>query len=220
MAIRHCTFTPRTSCSSRSLRPLGFAASLLLLMAAPGCGGGGSDAATAAAQSFSVQSVDVNNGEVGYRLNRPIRVAFSRPVDFSTVTPNTFNIAVSPGQMIEDPNIPGQLLSVGGLPAIGEFVQIDDRTIIFQPACPTLDDLSNSGFLRGVEYTLNIPSQSVNGVSLGAMQGGTGLDESFSVTFETSQSEDLSVLFFDAVVETARTGRAPAGLDCRFGPST
>lgn len=173
----------------------------LLTVGLAGCGGGGGDAAEAIAQSFSIQSVSIAPSETNYPLNQPIRVTFNRALDFGSVTPNTFNVQVSAGEMVADPDNPGEFLAVGGLPAIGEYFLVDERTVQFQPACPTVDDLSNSGFLRGVEYTLNIPAQSTNGISLGAMGDGTGLDTSFTVTFRTADSTDPADLFLDTVVD-------------------
>ncbi len=201
MATRHCTLSSRTSSLSSNGLSLGLALGLFGLLGTAGCGGGGTDAAVANAQTFSIQSVSLSPSETNYQLNRPITIRFNRPLDFASVTPNTINVSVSAGEMIEDPTAPGEMLAVGGLPAIGEYMLVDDRTVLFQPACPTLDDLSNSGFLRGVEYTLNIPAQSTNGIALGAMGDGAGLTSSFTVRFRTSDSQDLSQLFLDTVVE-------------------
>lgn len=208
MAIRHRSRSLRTPHMSNTRRTLGLSAALLCTLAAASCGGGGGDASEALAESFSIQSVSIapisSDGEpteTNYQLNRPIRVVFNRAVDFSSVSPNTIDIAVSAGEMIDDPDLPGEMLAVGGLPAIGEFTLIDENTVQFQPACPTLDDLSNSGFLSGVEYTLNIPSQSTNGIAIGAMGDGNGLSQSFTVPFRTSDSQNLSELFLDTVVD-------------------
>src|SRR5262249_45558286 len=65
------------------------------------------------------------------------------------------------------------------VPATGDFRLLDDHTVLFQPTCPTKDDLSDAGLQPGgVSYVLRIEGlntsantvRSTDGVPLGAQQ--------------------------------------------------
>lgn len=156
----------------------------------------GSGPGAQALGTFSIETVTVFSGETNVPLNRPIIVTFNRALDFSTVTQNTFQLAVSPGEFARDPETPGLLIDVGGLPALGEFALVNDRTLRFQPSCPLDADLLDSGLLRGVQYTLKLPSVPADGVSMAGLGGGV-LDVGFTGTFTTSNSGSLTDLFSD-----------------------
>ena len=132
-----------------------------------GCSGGSSSGSS----TLTVTAVNVVEGSV-WRINRPIKVSFNQPIDFASVTLNSFNI--------RRPN---------GAPATGEFYTEDGgRTIVFQPLCPTRDDLSDAGLkagtdpqnndapysyelnLIGVDKSSSLPIRGVNGVALAASQ--------------------------------------------------
>ena len=87
-------------------------AALFLSCSGGGGGGGGS--------GFVVSSIDVPENSV-QRINRPIHITFSEPVNFSTVNLNTINIR-----------------EVNGAPSAGTFVLGDSRTVVFQQAIVAL----------------------------------------------------------------------------------
>ena len=84
-------------------------------------------------QQIPVQRVSNDAGQT-WQINRPITFTFSQAVDFSTVNLNTISIQ-----------------QLGGAPAVGDFFidSNDDKTVIFQPVCPRLGDLSDAGFRPG-----------------------------------------------------------------------
>lgn len=133
------------------------------------CSGGGGDGGGGGA--FKITAINLQAGTV-WRINRPIKITFSEAVDIASVNLNTINVR-----------------RVGGGPASGEFYLEDgDRTVVFQPLCPTKSDLSDSGLLAGTDpnnndsaysYELNIigvdkssqlPVRSVGGDALAASQ--------------------------------------------------
>ena len=144
-----------------------FSSAALAALLFAGCSGGSaSDSST-----LTVTAVNVVEGAI-WRINRPIRVSFNQPIDFASVTLNSFNI--------RRPN---------GAPATGEFYTEDGgRTIVFQPKCPTRDDLSDAGLQAGTDplnndaaysYELNLigvdkdstlPIRGRNGVALATSQ--------------------------------------------------
>jgi hypothetical protein len=121
----------------------------------------------------------VTNGSV-WQINREIVLSFTEPVDFSTVSANTIN-----------------LRSLSDVPATGVFQLRDPNTVVFQPSCPTREDLSDAGLLpNGTTYVLRIPGidtssntlRSLAGVPLGIQQ---------IRTFETPPSSQAAVAFQD-----------------------
>lgn len=159
------------------------------------CSGGGSGGG-----SFSVSSVSVQSNAT-VQINRPIEIKFSSPVDFSTVSLNTISIT-----------------RVGGGPAAGEFryktvksnpfdpcsaeIVLTD-TIVFQPACPTLDDYSDAGLTPGgYQYQLNIVGSTSDGVTVKSTSG-KKLGASQTLNFVTPVTTDASLLFVDPAVNTA-----------------
>jgi hypothetical protein len=159
------------------------------------CSGGGSGGGSFAVKSLSVQP----NATV--QINRPIEIKFSKPVDFSSVNLNTISIT-----------------QVGGGPAAGEFhfksvkvnpndpcsaVTVLTDTIVFQPACPTLDNYSDAGLVPGgFQYQLNIVGSSSDGLTVHST-GGDKLEASQTLNFVTPVSTDASILFVDPAVNTA-----------------
>ena len=151
---------------------------LALLACGAGCsgGGGGSHQGTT---SFQVAGLSVQDGSV-LEINRAIVLNFTEPVDFSTVSANTIHIR-----------------SLSGVPATGTFILRDPRTVVFQPSCPTRDDLSDAGLLpNGVSYVLRVAGidtssntlRSLDGVPLGLQQ---------VRTFRTPASTQVAVAFQD-----------------------
>jgi hypothetical protein len=90
-------------------------------------------------EGFGIVDIDVAHNAV-WQINRPIRIEFTQPVDFETVSLNTI-----------------QVREVGGGPCVGEFHLDAPHVVVFQPRCPTLDDLSDAGLAPGgVHYELNV----------------------------------------------------------------
>jgi len=154
-----------------------FSLLLALPLIAAGCGGSvagsgsgsgnGNGSNSTGANGFTVVSVSVAQSQI-WQINRAIDIRFTRAVDFSTVGLNTISIATP-----------------SGLSATGVFTQVDADTVRFQPACPTLADNSDAGFLPGGRtYTLHVLDTSVNGVTVRDTQG-YGVYQGLVVTFQT-----------------------------------
>ena len=159
----------------RSTVHVGGLCALLLAGSCSGGGGGGSAGTT----SFQVENLTLQDGSV-WQINREIVLTFTEPVDFTTVSSNTINIR-----------------SDADVPATGTFSLRDPHTVVFQPNCPTLDDLSDAGLQpNGVNYVLRVAGRnsssntlvSVNGVPLGLQQ---------VRHFSTPASTQISVAFQD-----------------------
>lgn len=174
---------------------VGKAGLLLAGLSLAACSGGGSSGS-----SFAVSSVSVAPNST-VQINRPIEIKFTAPVDFSTVSLNTISIT-----------------QVGGGPAAGEFryktvrsnpsdpcsaeIVLQD-TIVFQPACPTLDDYSDAGLAPGgFQYQLNIVGSTSDGTTVRSLSGAK-LGTSQTFNFVTPASTDATLLFVDTSVNTA-----------------
>jgi len=159
-----------TAFQRRCSKPGFLLAALLLTACSTGGGGDG----------FKITSINLPKNAV-WQLNRPIKIAFSQPIDFSTVNLNTINIR-----------------RVGGAPSAGEFFLESDKVVVFQPRCPTLDDFSDAGLLPGgVLYELNVLGIDDKAPITVKSKGGTSLAVGDSRTFTTPTSSLLLDLFFD-----------------------
>jgi hypothetical protein len=149
-----------------------------------GCGGGGSGASDV---PFRVVDIDVADGAV-WPITRPIRVRFSRDVDFGSVSLNTIGVR-----------------QPAGTPAVGQFSLIDGRTLEFQPRCPLASDLSDAGLVPGgVAYELRIfGSNESNGLTVRSRDGAT-LRASEARSFTTPIGTLAPELFFDTRVGPPR----------------
>ena len=132
--------------------------------------------------TFVILDISVAEGEV-WKINRPIDITFSEAYDFATVSLNTVNI-----------------LTESGAPALGSFLQVDTRTLRFQPTCPTQSDFSDAGFSPGgVRYRLLVVGAGSNpGASIQSLAG-EALEQSQAVQFSTPVSQDAIDLFLDPV---------------------
>lgn len=160
------------------------------------CGGGGSGNG----QSFAVSALTVQPNAT-IQINRPLEFTFTEAVDFDTVSLNTISIT-----------------QVGGGPAAGEFrvktrkvdptdpcsaIETVPNVIVFQPACPTLDDYSDAGFTPGgFQYQINIVGSSSGGLTVRSTSG-KSIGSSQTLNFTTPLSTQASVLFVDSVVNSA-----------------
>ena len=132
--------------------------------------------------AFEVVSISVPDGAV-WEVNRPIEVVFKEAVDFGSVSLNTIRIEQPSGQ-----------------PAIGEFFLDAPDTVVFQPACPTLDDFSDAGFTPGgVTYAVTVPGEDTSPLTVQSADG-VSLPTTADVTFTTPATLTPAQLFFDPVV--------------------
>lgn len=168
----------------RSASTLDLALLLSVGLAVGGCGGSSSGGGSALGGSFGLESSSVTDGQV-WQINRPIEFAFNKPVDFSTVNPNTIQIA-----------------DLSGQPAVGTFLlkASDSRVVIFQPRCPTKADFSDAGLKPGGrQYRIRISDQDTGAGSILSTDG-QGVAASQSVLFSTPQSTFPPDLFLDPVI--------------------
>ena len=153
-------------------------AALSILSLVSGCGGGGGGA-SAGTTSFQLASSSVRDGAI-WEINREIVLTFTEEIDFGTVSANTIN-----------------LRSSDDVPATGVFRLRDAHTVVFQPNCPTLEDLSDAGLQPGgVAYTLRIPGRDSSGNTLRSKDG-VPLGVGQVRTFSTPASTVASVAFQD-----------------------
>lgn len=152
---------------------------LLALALIASCGGGGGGGSNGLSSSFQLNSLSVQNGSV-WPINREIVLTFTDPVDFSTVSANTIN-----------------LRSANDVPATGIFTLRDPRTVVFQPTCPRLDDLSDAGLQPGgVTYVLRILGSNTSPNTVRS-QSGVPLGVQQTRTFTTPASSQSQVAFQD-----------------------
>ncbi len=143
---------------------------------------------------FELDRVSIQPGQER-KLNQPIGLVFSEAIDFSTVNPNTV-----------------QLTTVGGVPAVGDFYLRSPEHLIFQPACPTEEDLSDSGLVAGEIYVLHVPN-AAGGTPTVRSVTGLPLAKGVLVSFSTPSSTVLDDLFYDEVSGPPQILVQPGDLD-------
>lgn len=143
---------------------------------------------------FELDRVSVQPGQER-KLNQPIGLVFSEAIDFATVNLNTV-----------------QLTTVGGVPAVGGFYLRSPEHLIFQPACPTEEDLSDSGLKAGEIYVLHVPD-AAGGTPTVRSATGQPLARGALVSFSTPSSTELDDLFYDEVPGPPRILVQPGDLD-------
>lgn len=155
-------------------------AALAALLVPASCGGGGSSSGSVLGNGFQLVDMSIPAGAI-WQINRPIDFSFSLPVDFSTVSLNTIAIR-----------------DLSGMPASGAFTLLDSQTVRFQPTCPTLGDLSDSGLkIGGVNYQISVfGAVGGSGLSVKSAAGKT-LKNSQYLTFTTPGSSTPAVAFID-----------------------
>ncbi len=123
----------------RDRKTLPLLAALVLSGLSTGCSSGGGGGA----EGFQLIKISLLEDSV-WEVNREIEFTFSAPVDFTSVSLNTINIQAT-----------------GGAPATGSFFLRDGRVVVFQPTCPMLADLSDSGLQAGgVDYVITVVGKS------------------------------------------------------------
>jgi hypothetical protein len=153
-----------------------------------GCSAGSGPRSTQTVPDFEVESISIIEGSP-WQINRPIDIVFNKPVDFATVSLNTINIVDS-----------------GGGVATGTFLQplmsnglVDQLTVRFQPACPTLPDFSDAGLKPdGVSYILHVLGSLSGGVTVRSTDGDL-LEQGALVNFTTPVGNEPLALFLDTV---------------------
>ncbi len=141
------------------------------------CGGGGAlgPAAAANAGEFQVLGINVPQGGT-WELNRPIRIELNHPVDPASIGLQSIRIeGTSAGSM--------------GRPVTGGFALepgSGGRIIVFQPSCPTSEELDDGGLLPGGHgYRVSVPAGGAYGSSALRDRGGHSLARGMSRDFLT-----------------------------------
>ncbi len=178
----------------RPTTPRSLPISLFLAGLAAACSG--SSGGSAGAIGFQLTRISLPNGAV-WQINREIEFTFNEPIDFSTVNLNTINIQ-----------------SQNGAPATGTFSfrqvdtdgdgiaeTVDDKTVIFQPHCPTEPDLSDAGLIPGgITYNLVVVGQSSGTFNTVRSKSAQALNTTQSRTFTTPASTNPSSVFLDTTL--------------------
>jgi hypothetical protein len=149
----------------------------LPLVLLSGCSGGGGGT-TAGTTSFQLVETTLTEGSL-WPLNQEMVFIFSEPVDFSTVSANTI-----------------QIRSTSGVPATGVFRLRDPLTIVYQPTCPTREDLTDAGLQPGTTYLMRMPGINTSANVLRS-QGGIALGIQQQRSFSTPASTQSAVAFRD-----------------------
>jgi hypothetical protein len=161
----------------RDVRRSGYALCACALAACSGGGGGG----TAGTTGFLLEELSVPDGAV-WQINREIVFRFNEAIDFHSVSSNTI-----------------QIRSSLAVPAVGVFRLRDESTVVFQPACPTLADLSDAGLTPGgVSYTVRVVGIDTSPNTVRSMRG-VSLGVQVTRTFSTPLSSQPFVAFQDVV---------------------
>jgi len=162
--------------SERSVRRL---APLLLLgallAACSGSGGGGASA------GFQLTRISLQEGSV-WRLNQEIVFTFNDAVDLSSVNLNTINIQ-----------------TLTGAPASGSFFLRTPSQVVFQPTCPTLDNLSDTGLVAFESYAIVVPGRSSGAVNTVRSTSNARLEVTQVRNFTTPATDVIANLFLDTV---------------------
>jgi len=129
----------------------------------------------------NLELVDISLPEGAvWQINREIEFTFSEPIDFTTVSSNTISIQTS-----------------NQVPATGVFRQRDANTVVFQPNCPTRQDLSDAGLQPGaVTYNLSVKGRDTSGQTIRSAAGGA-LGVTQRRRFSTPASSQASLAFLD-----------------------
>src|SRR5262245_40595833 len=97
---------------------------LVLVSLAAACSGGGGGGPGA---GFQLTRISLLEGDT-LKVNEEILFTFSQPISFASVSLNTISIK-----------------TLGGAPATGSFQLRTPNQVAFQPNCPTLDGLTDTG---------------------------------------------------------------------------
>jgi len=155
----------------RSFVPIAFG--LALAACSGGSGGGSGD-------GFQLIRVSVLEGAV-WKVNQPIVFTFNEDVDFASISLNTISIQTTTGT-----------------PATGSFFLRSAREVVFQPNCPTLDDLSDTGLIPGsIAYQIRVLGESSGAANTVRSAENQALQVTQTRSFTTPPSADRQVAFLD-----------------------
>lgn len=154
----------------RRLLPLSFTLGIFLAACSGGSGGGSSE-------NFQLTRISLLEGAV-WKVNQEIVFTFSADVDFSSVSSNTISIQTT-----------------SGAPATGTFFARGTNRVVFQPTCPTLANLSDTGLKAGgVPYLIRVLGRSSGAANTIRSSGGAALQVTQVRNFTT---DDVGEEFLD-----------------------
>lgn len=143
----------------------------VLLSGCSGDSGGGSG------DNFQLIRISLLEGAV-WKVNQEIVFTFSDDVDFSSVSSNTISIQTTTGA-----------------PATGTYFPRGTAQVVFQPTCPTLSNLSDTGLTAGgVPYTIRVLGKSSGTVNTVRSSSGASLEVTQVRNFTT---DDVNEQFLD-----------------------
>jgi len=167
-----------------------------LLSTACSSGSSGSGSGSSGAAGFQLVRISLLEGSV-WEVNREIEFTFSAAVDFSSVSLNTVNIQSSTGA----PAMGSFFMKMLDTDGDGQPDTTDPTAFIFQPNCPTLEDLSDSGLQAGgVSYTLTVVGRSSGAVNTVRSMNGANLEATQTRRFSTPASTDPANAFLDTTL--------------------
>lgn len=160
-------------CHRPVLRLLATSALFLSAAACSGSDGGGSGA------GFQLTRISLLEGAV-WKVNQEIVFSFSDEVDFSSISANTISIRTQTGA-----------------PALGSYFLRGTSQVVFQPNCPTLANLSDTGLVAGSEsYVIRVLGLSSGAGNTVRSSSGSALQVTQTRNFTTA---DVGDEFLDTV---------------------
>ena len=152
------------------ISPIGIAIGFLLAACSGSSSGSSGD-------GFQLTRISLLEDAI-WKVNQEIVFTFSDDLDFSTVSSNTISIQTT-----------------SGTPATGTFFLRGTNQVVFQPACPTLADLSDTGLVAGgTPYVIRVLGRSSGAANTVRSSGGTPLEVTQVRNFTT---DDFGVEFID-----------------------
>ncbi len=140
----------------------------------------GSDSGSGGVTGFQLTRISLQEDEV-WEVNREIVFTFNEPIDFSSVSLNTINIKAT-----------------SGAPATGSFFLRGPLTVVFQPTCPLLEDLSDSGLQPGgIAYVITVVGESSGAGNTVRSTSGEPMQVTQVRNFTTPPSTDPATAFLD-----------------------
>lgn len=165
----------------------------LLLVAS--CSGSGGSGASGTGSNFQLTQISVIEGAI-WEINRPIEFTFNMDVDPASVGMNTLNIATLTGS----PTTGTFFFKAVDLDNDGTKESVDQKIVVFQPTCPTLNDLSDAGLQPGsTPYVLTVLGTTSNTTNVVRSTSGQELLNTQTRNFVTPGSSDPSEAFIDTV---------------------
>ncbi len=165
----------------------------LLLVAS--CTGSGGSGASGTGSNFQLTQISVIEGAV-WEINRPIEFTFNMEVDPASIGMGTMNISTQTGT----PTTGTYFFKAVDLDNDGTKESVDQKVVVFQPTCPTLDDLSDAGFQPGsTPYFLTVLGETSGSTNVVRSTSGQNLLNTQTRNFVTPGSSDPSEAFIATV---------------------